>query len=113
MPQPKPVGLFDPMPDVTATFDDGTRKKLFSFYPDELRFDECEFIGKTEAEAHEQCGIPPFALSRMRERQRMLCWNDSSAFSDHAPSLKGLSLSSRWSCFKGVRVSKVVAAWCV
>ena len=40
MPRPKPIGLFDPMPVVTATFDDGSRKQLFSFYPDEIRFDE-------------------------------------------------------------------------
>ena len=37
----------------TATFDDGSRKKLFSFYPDEIRFDEGELVGLTEAEAHE------------------------------------------------------------
>ncbi len=51
-PRPKPAGFFDPMPVVTATFDDNTRKALFSFYPDEIRFDECEFIGLTEAQAH-------------------------------------------------------------
>jgi hypothetical protein len=40
------------MPVVTASFDDGTTKELFSFYPDEIRFDEGELIGLTEAEAH-------------------------------------------------------------
>jgi len=53
IPRPKPLGLFDPTPVVTATFDDGTRKRLFSFYPDEIRFDEGELVGMTEAEAHE------------------------------------------------------------
>jgi hypothetical protein len=24
-----------------------------AFYPDEIRFDECELIGRTEAEAHD------------------------------------------------------------
>ena len=41
------------MPVVTATFDDGSRKELFSFYPDEIRFDEGELVGLTEAEAHD------------------------------------------------------------
>jgi len=40
------------MPVVSATFDDGTKKELFSFYPDEIRFDEGELVGLTEAEAH-------------------------------------------------------------
>src|SRR5207245_5555548 len=50
-PRAKPLGLLDPMPVVRATFDDGTRKDLFSFYPDEIRFDEGELIGLTEIEA--------------------------------------------------------------
>ena len=52
IPRPKPHGLFDPTPVVTATFDDGSRKRLFSFYPDEIRFDEGDLVGLTEAEAH-------------------------------------------------------------
>jgi len=53
IPRPKPLGFFDPTPVVTATFDDGTKKKLFSFYPDEIRFDEGELVGLTEAEARD------------------------------------------------------------
>lgn len=53
IPRPKPAGFSDPTPKVTATFDDGTCKELFSFYPDEIRFDEGELVGLTEAEAHE------------------------------------------------------------
>jgi hypothetical protein len=53
MPRPKPLGLFDPMPVVSATFDDGTRKELFSFYPDEIQFGEGELVGLTEAEARD------------------------------------------------------------
>jgi hypothetical protein len=49
-PRPKPAGLLDPMPTVVATFDDGSRKELFSFYPDEIRFDEGELVGMTEGE---------------------------------------------------------------
>ena len=52
-PRPKPRGLFDPTPVVTATFDDCSRKELFTFYPDEIRFDEGELVGLTETEAHE------------------------------------------------------------
>lgn len=75
VPRPKPLGLFDPTPPtpqqrdglrlsqngfvlgspapvVTVTFDDNSRKELFSFYPDEIRFDLGELVGLTEAEAH-------------------------------------------------------------
>ena len=51
MPRPMPQGMFDPMPEVVATFEDGSSKTLFSFYPDELSFRASEFIGLTEAEA--------------------------------------------------------------
>lgn len=49
---PMPKGLMDPMPSVTAKFEDGTERKLFHFYPDELKFQESEFLGLTESEAH-------------------------------------------------------------
>lgn len=52
MPRPMPIGMFDPMPEVIATFEDGTTKTLFSFFPDEISFRESEFIGLTETEAH-------------------------------------------------------------
>jgi hypothetical protein len=49
---PYPKDMFDMnMPKVTVTFEDGSKKELFWFYPDELRFSEHEFVGKTEAEA--------------------------------------------------------------
>jgi len=41
----------DPMPEVWATFSDGTEKRLFSFYPDEINFGADEFIGLTAEEA--------------------------------------------------------------
>jgi len=41
------------MPKVVATFDDGQRKELFEFYPDEIMFDEGELVGLTETEAHD------------------------------------------------------------
>jgi len=53
-PRPKPLGFFDKMPVITADFSDGSRKTLFSFYPDEIGF-ECEgaeLIGLTEQEAN-------------------------------------------------------------
>ena len=52
MPRPMPEGMFDPMPEVIATFEDGTQKTLFSFYPDEVSFRASEFVGLTEEEAH-------------------------------------------------------------
>ena len=53
MPRPMPEGMFDDMPKVTATFEDGTTKELFTFYPDELSFRASEFVGLTEQEAHD------------------------------------------------------------
>lgn len=47
----QPKTFFDPMPKVIATFEDGSKKELFSYYPDEISFTEQEFIGKTEDEA--------------------------------------------------------------
>ncbi len=52
MPRPMPEGMFDHMPEVVATFEDGSTKNLFAFYPDEVSFRESEFIGLTEEEAH-------------------------------------------------------------
>ena len=46
----------DPMPEVTATFDDGKRKALFSYYPDEISFTSEEFVGLTEDEARQLFG---------------------------------------------------------
>jgi len=37
-------------PEVIVTFEDGTTKKLFDFYPDEISFRAEEFVGKTEEE---------------------------------------------------------------
>ena len=52
MPRPMPEGMLDPMPEVIATFEDGSTKTLFSFYPDEISFKESDFTGLTEEEAH-------------------------------------------------------------
>ncbi|MEO8613767.1 MAG: hypothetical protein ABI600_01390 [Luteolibacter sp.] len=52
MPRPMPEGMFDPMPEVVATFEDGSTKTLFAFYPDEVLFTQSEFIGLTEEDAH-------------------------------------------------------------
>ena len=40
-----PTGMSDPMPTVTATFESGEVKELFAFYPDEISFEESEFLG--------------------------------------------------------------------
>jgi hypothetical protein len=52
MSRPMPHGMFDPMPEVIATFEDGSTKTPFAFYPDEVSFSPSEFIGLTEEEAH-------------------------------------------------------------
>jgi hypothetical protein len=38
---------------LSAIFDDGSERKLFSFFIDELAFFDADLIGKTEAEAHQ------------------------------------------------------------
>jgi hypothetical protein len=53
MPRPMPQGMFDAMPEVIATFEDGSTKSLFSFYPDEVSFRASEFMGLTEEEAYD------------------------------------------------------------
>lgn len=47
----QPKDIFDPMPEVWATFEDGTEKLIFWYYPDEIFFSSEEFIGLTEEEA--------------------------------------------------------------
>lgn len=46
-----PKAMFDPMPEVHVTTEDGKEEKLFEFYPDEISFSPNEFIGLTLAEA--------------------------------------------------------------
>jgi len=47
----QPERFEDPMPRVIVTFEDGSLKTLFEYYPDEISFTESEFIGLTESEA--------------------------------------------------------------
>ena len=44
--------IITPMPEVIATFENGSSKSLFTFYPDEISFRESEFVSLTEEEAH-------------------------------------------------------------
>jgi len=48
---PIPVEVWDPLPEVTATFTDGSVRRLFSYFPDEVSFLPQEFVGMTEDEA--------------------------------------------------------------
>jgi hypothetical protein len=50
-PRPMEQGMLDPMPEVKVQFDNGIEKTLFEFYPDEISFEESEFIGLTEESA--------------------------------------------------------------
>jgi hypothetical protein len=51
MPRPMPGGIFDKMPEVHVTLEDGSEQKLFEYYPDEISFSEKEFVGLTLDEA--------------------------------------------------------------
>ncbi len=42
-----PKSLFDPMPQVHVTMEDGTEQFLFDYYPDEISFSPNEFVGLT------------------------------------------------------------------
>jgi len=46
-----PKGLFDPMPQVHVTMEDGMEQFLYEYYPDEISFTESEFVGLTLDEA--------------------------------------------------------------
>ena len=48
---PIPREVWEPLPVVTATFDDGSKRELFSYFPDEISFLPSEFVGLTEEEA--------------------------------------------------------------
>jgi len=49
---PMPKSMFDRMPTVTVTLEDGSKKVLFDYYPDEISFTQSEFVGLTVSEAH-------------------------------------------------------------
>ena len=51
LPRPMPEGMSDPMPTVMASLADGTLKRLFTYYPDEVSFTADEFVGLTVVEA--------------------------------------------------------------
>lgn len=48
----QPKSLFDPIPRVYVTTEDGVEHFLYSYYPDEISFTESELIGLTL----EECG---------------------------------------------------------
>ena len=48
---PLPKTMFDPMPEVVVTWEDGSVESLFEFYPDEIQFHPEEFVGLTREEA--------------------------------------------------------------
>lgn len=51
MPRPMPEGMFDPIPEVHVTTEDGREHYLFNYYPDEISLTEKEFVGLTLDEA--------------------------------------------------------------
>lgn len=43
----QPKSLFDPLPKVYVTLENGVEEFLFDYYPDEISFTPSEFIGLT------------------------------------------------------------------
>lgn len=54
---PVPVEVWEGLPVVTVTFDDGSVTELFSYFPDEISFLPSEFVGLTETEARALKGV--------------------------------------------------------
>ncbi len=48
---PLPRELGAPLPEVWVKLEDGSEKKLFDYYPDEISFNETDFVGLTEDDA--------------------------------------------------------------
>ncbi len=48
---PQPKSLFDPMPQVHVTLEDGSEQFLFEYYPDEISFSPKEFEELTMEQA--------------------------------------------------------------
>jgi len=46
-----PKSLFDPMPQVYVTLENGKEEFLYEYYPDEISFSPSEFVGLTIDEA--------------------------------------------------------------
>jgi hypothetical protein len=46
-----PKSLFDPMPQVYVTLENGVEEFLYDYYPDEISFSPQEFVGLTIDEA--------------------------------------------------------------
>ena len=46
-----PKYFFDKMPEIYVTLEDNTEQFLFNYYPNEIRFNEQEFIGLTIRDA--------------------------------------------------------------
>lgn len=51
-----PYNLFDPIPEVYVTMEDGDEQFLFDYYPDEISFTPKEFIGLTIEECRQLKG---------------------------------------------------------
>lgn len=65
---------------VIATFDDGSIRSLFSFYPDEISFEAAELIGLTEAEALELHHLKDEAFLKLCVSQiRLRAWKPKGA----------------------------------
>lgn len=46
----QPKSLFDPLPQVFVTLENGVEEFLFDYYPDEISFTPNEFVGLTTDE---------------------------------------------------------------
>ena len=50
---PMPMTVLDAPPAIHAWFSNGTDKNIFTYYPDEISFQESELVGLTEAQARQ------------------------------------------------------------
>jgi hypothetical protein len=71
--KPIPQTMLNGATGVVATFEDGSVRSLFSFYPDEIVFEAAELIGLTEAEAvdlHRRKDVEFFRMCARQSRPK-------------------------------------------
>jgi len=68
----QPKSLFDPMPQVWVTMENGQEEFLFDYYPDEISFTPNEFVGLTIEECRH--------LKFVKDKKYLTSWREMLEF---------------------------------
>ena len=68
----QPKSLFDPMPQVWVTMENGQEEFLFEYYPDEISFTPNEFVGLTIEECRH--------LKFVKDKKYLTSWREMLEF---------------------------------